>query len=156
MRGYTNDGKARANRSVPERKETTMLFIGHFSFDEIDADSQSKHGYFSSIVDAQSPDDAVAKFEAHIRQMKDSTKQMVSVVNVYIEEILKIANIPETPIITRLQSSEGEFPASISHSLPGVFGEDVEAFGFAPDVEDHEMLNDGGFIEAKPFITFDH
>jgi len=133
-----------------------MLFIGHFSFDEIDADSQSKHGYFSSIVDAQSPDDAVAKFEAHIKQMKDTVKQMVSVVNVYIEEILKVAKIPDTPIITRLQSSEGEFPASISHSLPGVFGEDVEAFGFAPDVEDHEMLNDGSFIEAKPFITFDH
>jgi len=56
-----------------------MLFIGHFSFDEIDADSQPKHGYFSSIVDAKSP-----------------------------------------------------------------------------DVADHEMLNDGSFIEAKPFITFDH
>lgn len=133
-----------------------MLFIGHFSFDEIDADSQSKHGYFSSIVDAQSPDDAVAKFEAHIKQMKSTAKQMVSVVNVYIEEILRIAKIPNTPIITRLQSSEGEFPASTSHCLPGVFGGDVEAFGFAPDVEDHEMLNDGSFIEAKPFITFDH
>jgi hypothetical protein len=54
-----------------------------------------------------------------------------------------------------LQSSEGQFPASVSHSLPGVFDKDVEAFGFAPDVEDHEMLNDGSFIEAKPFITFE-
>jgi hypothetical protein len=133
-----------------------MLFIGHFSFDEIDADSQVRHGYFSSIVDAKSPDDAVAKFEAHIKGMKETASQMVSVVNVYIEEILKIAKIPETPIITRLQSSAGEFPASTSHSLPGVFGEEVEAFGLAPDVENHEMLNDGGFIEAKPFITFDH
>ncbi len=133
-----------------------MLFIGHFSFDEIGVHGKPKHGYFSSIVDAETPDDAVAKFEAHIKEMKDTDRQMVGVVNVYIEEILRIANIPETPIITRLQSSDGEFPASISHSLPGVFGEDVEAFGFAPDVEDHEMLNDGSFIEAKPFITFDH
>jgi hypothetical protein len=143
-------------RSIQLQKEANVLFIGHFSFDEINADGQSKHGYFSSIVDAKSPDDAVAKFEAHIRQMKNTATQMVSVVNVYIEEILKIANIPKTPIITRLQSSEGEFPASTSHSLPGVFGKDAEAFGFAPDVEDHEMLNDGGFIEAKPFITFNH
>lgn len=133
-----------------------MLFIGHFSFDEIGADGQPKHGYFSSIVDAETPDDAVDKFEVHIKEMKDTDRQMVGVVNVYIEEILRIATIPKTPIITRLQSSAGEFPASISHSLPGVFGEDVEAFGFAPDVDDHEMLNDGGFIEAKPFITFDH
>jgi len=133
-----------------------MLFIGHFSFDEIDADSQPKHGYFSSIVDAKSPDEAMTKFEAHIKQMKKTAKQLVSVVHVYIEEILKIAKIPETPIITRLQSSEGEFPASTSHSLPGVFGKEVEAFGFVPDVADHEMLNDGSFIEAKPFITFEH
>ena len=132
-----------------------MLFIGHFSFDEIGAGGQPKHGYFSSIVDAETPDDAVAKFEAHIKEMKENDRRMVSVVNVYIEEILRIANIPEKPIITRLQSSDGEFPASISHSLPGVFNEDVEAFGFAPDVENHEMLNDGGFIEAKPFINFD-
>ncbi len=133
-----------------------MLFIGYFSFDEIDADSQPKHGYFSGIVDAKSPDAAVAKFEAHIKQMKKTAKQMVSVIHVYIEELLKIAKVPETPIITRLQSSEGEFPASTSHSLPGVFDKEVEAFGFAPDVADQEMLNDGSFIEAKPFITFDH
>ena len=132
-----------------------MLFIGHFSFDEIDADDQPKHGYFSSIVDAENPDDAVAKFEVHIKMMKETAREMVSVVNVYIEEILRIAKIPEMPIITRLQSSAGEFPASVSHSLPGVFGKNVDAFGFAPDVKNHEVLNDGGFIEAEPFITFE-
>ena len=95
-----------------------MLFIGHFSFDEIDADGKPKHGYFSSIVDADGPDTAVAKFETHIKKMKGSLREMVNVVNVYIEEILRIANIPESPMITRLQSSEGEFPPSVSHSLP--------------------------------------
>ena len=133
-----------------------MLFIGHFSFDEIDTDDQPKHGYFSSIVDAENPDDAVAKFEVHIKKMKETALEMVSVVNVYIEEILRIAKIPEMPIITRLQSSVGEFPASVSHSLPGVFGKNVDTFGFTPDVKNHEVLNDGGFIEAEPFITFEH
>lgn len=132
-----------------------MLFIGHFSFDEIDADGKPKHGYFSSIVDADNPDAAVAKFETHIKKMKGSLREMVNVVNVYIEEILRIANIPETPMITRLQSSEGEFPPSVSHSLPGVDGNDADAFGFAPDVENQETANDRGFIESKPFITFD-
>lgn len=132
-----------------------MFFIGHFSFDEIDADGKPRHGYFSSIVDAENPDAAVAKFEGHIQEMKKTAEQMANVTNVYIEEILRISIIPEKPIITRLQSSEGQFPASVSHSLPGVFDKDVEAFGFAPDVEDHEMLNDGSFIEAKPFITFE-
>jgi hypothetical protein len=132
-----------------------MLFIGHFSFDEIDADGNQRHGYFSSIVNAQTPDEAVSKFETHIKAMKGKVREMVNVVNVYIEEILRFARLPQTPIITRLQSSAGEFPASISHALPGVMGKDVEVFGFAPDVEKHETPNDGSFIEAEPFIVFD-
>ena len=87
--------------------------------------------------------------------MKKTAKEMAQVEKVYIEEILQIPNVPDQPIITRLQSSNGDFPESVSHSLPGVYGEDVQAFGYAPEVEDHEMLNDGGFIEAKPFIVFD-
>jgi hypothetical protein len=133
-----------------------MLFIGHFSFDELEASGLPKHGYFSSIVDAKDPDDAVAKFENHIKEMKKNAKEMTHVEKVYIEEILQIQNIPDQPIITRLQSSNGDFPKSVSHSLPGVYGEDVQAFGYAPEVEDHEMLNDGDFIEAKPFIVFDN
>jgi len=133
-----------------------MLFIGHFSFDEIDADGNRKHGYLTSIVDAESPDDAVSKFESQIKMMKTNAREMVNVINVYIEEILRIPKIPATPIITRLQSSDGEFPRSISHSLPGVEDGDVDAFGFAPDVETHETNDDGHFLESKPFITFDH
>ncbi len=132
-----------------------MLFIGHFSFDEIGGEGQPKHGYFSSIVDAQSPEAAVAKFETHIKKMKETAEPMAGLKAVYIEEILRIANLSETPIMTRLQSSDGQFPTSVSHTLPGVFGKDAEAFGFAPDVANHEMLNDGSFIEAEPFITFE-
>ncbi len=133
-----------------------MLYIGHFSFDEVDSDDTPKHGYFSSIVDAQDPDDAVAKFEAHIRQMKGDSQPMVNVVNVYIEEILKIAQIPDTPVITRLQSSAGEFPDSVSHSLPGVQDDALEAFGYAPDVERQADTDDDRFVEAQPFIRFAH
>ena len=131
-----------------------MLFIGHFSFDEINREGDPKHGYFSSIVDASTPDDAVAKFEAHIKQMRDQIREMSAVVNVYIEEIIRIPDIPETPIITRLQSSDGAFPPSVSHALPGVLNRNVDAYGYAPDVENHELPNDGDFIESRPFLTF--
>lgn len=131
-----------------------MLFIGHFSFDELDADDKVKHGYFTSVVDAENPEVAVAKFEKHIKEMKGTLREMVNIVNVYIEEILKIPRIPETPLITRIQSSEGEFPPSVSHALPGAESEDVDAFGFAPDVKKQETPDSGGFIESEPFITF--
>jgi hypothetical protein len=131
-----------------------MFYIGHFSFDEIDAEGNQRHGYFSAIVECRTPDDAVAQFESHIKQVRERVPEMANVVNIYIEDILKFTQLPKTPVITRLQSSAGEFPASISHSLPGVMGRDVDAFGFAPDVEKHEIPNDGSFIEAEPFISF--
>ncbi len=131
-----------------------MLFIGHFSFDEISPEGDPKHGYFSSIVDAETPDAAVAKFEKHIKRMKTQVREMSAVVNDYIEEILRVPDIPETPIITRLQSSDGAFPPSISHALPGVHNEKIDAFGLAAEVEKHEKTNDGGFVESQPFITF--
>ena len=37
-----------------------MLYIGHFSFDEIDVDGSQGHGYLSSIVAAENPDEAIA------------------------------------------------------------------------------------------------
>lgn len=131
-----------------------MLYIGHFSFDEITADGGQKHGYFSSVVDAESPSDAVAIFEAHIKDMKSSQSEMAGVVNVYIEEILKIEKIPDTPLMTRFQSSEGEFPPSTSYVLPGVEGRQVEAFGYSPDVDKHAASENGEFVESRPFMTF--
>jgi hypothetical protein len=40
--------------------------------------------------------------------------------------------------------------------LPGFFGKDVDAFGFAPDVEKSENQGEGETIEADPFISFDN
>ena len=131
-----------------------MLFIGHFSFDEISPDGDPKHGYFSSIVDAATPDAAVAEFEAHIKEMKTQRREMFAVVNVYIEEILRIPTIPDKPIITRIQSSDGAFPKSVSHSLPGADGQGIDVFGLATDVDQHEAHRDGGYVESQPFITF--
>jgi glutaredoxin len=132
-----------------------MLFIGHFSFDEIGKDGDTRHGYFSSIVDADSTDNAVSEFERHIRKMKARAREMMSVVKVYIEEILKIAKLPDSPVVTLLQSADGEFPLSVSYSLPDYRGKGIEALGFTPDVEKQESANGSAVIESEPFITFE-
>ena len=131
-----------------------MLFIGHFSFDDINKEGAAGHGYFSCIVNAETPESAVTGFERHIRQMKESLEEMQHVVNVYIEDIVRIASIPETPMITRIQSSRGEFPPSVSHALPEGENEYVDVFGYTPDVDKQEAPGDERFVEAEPFITF--
>jgi hypothetical protein len=132
-----------------------MLYIGHFSFDEIDVDGSQGHGYLSSIVTAKNPDEVIDKFEHHLRELKRRLPAMAGVVSVYIEEILQFSQVPETPVATRLQFSEGAFPVSVSYSLPDMVDERVSVFGYSPDVENQEALKEEKCLESEPFITFD-
>ena len=103
-----------------------MLYIGHFSYDELDGKSASRHGYFTCIIDAPDPEQATAKFGEHILEMKKKEEVFANLAAVYLEDIIKVKTVPKEPIVTWLQSSEGEFPRSISHSLPAVFKDGIE------------------------------
>jgi hypothetical protein len=138
-----------------EQKGDTMFFIGHFSFDQIGANKNPKHGYLSSIVAAENPSEAISDFKKHIYALKESQPEFNDVVHVYIEDIVRVAQVPKTPITIRLQSCEGGFPASVSHTLPGYTGERIDAFGLRTEVEAQEAVDDDRFIESEPFITFD-
>jgi hypothetical protein len=92
-----------------------MFCIGDFSLDEIGGDGNQRYGYSIAIVESLTTDDAVAKFESHIKQIRERVPEMANVANIlYIEDVLKFTQLPRTPVINRLQSSAGEFPASIS------------------------------------------
>jgi hypothetical protein len=52
----------------PEKR--SMLYVGHFSFGRLDDASlarQFDHGYFTYMVEADSPKEAINKFESLIR-----------------------------------------------------------------------------------------
>jgi hypothetical protein len=132
-----------------------MLHIGHFSFDEIDAQNKQRHGYFTCIIDAEDPETAVAKFGEHILQMKKKAAPFKDMAAVYIEDIIRVALVPMDPIVTHSQSSEGAFPRSISHSLPGVVKDGIEAFGMPGDVDRHEKGSGDTYAVSDPFIRFD-
>ena len=79
-----------------------------------------------------------------------------NIVTVYMEDIIEIQNIPQTAIVTRIQSSSGEFPNSISKSLPNVVAPGINAYGWAPDIEKNEINGDADEYKAsRPFIKFD-
>lgn len=131
-----------------------MLHLGHFSFDELDYKHNTRHGYFSCVVDAADQDAAVKKFKAHLTEMKRNNIAFSTIVKVYIEDIIQIADIPSEPIITRLQSSRGEFPKSISYSLPSTEVDGIEAYGLTANVKRHENDPAGDYLTSEPFITF--
>lgn len=131
-----------------------MLYISHFSFDELDYRHNTRHGYFSCVVDAKDEDEAVEKFKTHLIKMKQKNMAFSRIVKVYIEDIIAIEAVPNEPIITRLQSSRGEFPKSISYSLPAAEADGIEAYGLAANVEQHENEPESDYVESQPFIVF--
>lgn len=130
-----------------------MLYIGHFSFDELGFDQEARHGYFSCIVDAEKPETALDSFKGHIQHLKNSEPIFGSIVAVYIEDIIEIKNPPKDVILTRFQSSEGQFPKSISSSLPSSDTSRIETYRWADDGMD--ARGDEEYQEAKPFVQFD-
>ena len=132
-----------------------MLHLGHFSFDELDYEKNNRHGYFTCVVDANNEEIAVKKFKRHLMEIKKDNMFFSTIVNVYIEDIIQIQVVPEKAIITRLQSSEGEFPKSVSYSLPSRDVDGIEAFGLAINVQKHKNEGSGEYKESEPFIKFD-
>ena len=130
-----------------------MLYIGHFSFDEIGFDQEARHGYFSCIVDAQKPETALDSFKDHVKHLKNSEPIFGDIVAVYIEDIIEIKDIPKDVILTRFQSSEGQFPKSISSSLPSSDTSKIETYRWVDDGMD--ARGDEEYQEAKPFVRFD-
>ena len=132
-----------------------MLHIGHFSFDELDHEKNRRHGYFTCVVDADDEIIAVERFKEQIMEMRRYNTAFKEIVNVYIEDIIAVAVVPEKAKITRLQSSEGEFPKSISYSLPSMGADRVmTAFGLTRNVQKHEGEERGDYKEVEPFIRF--
>jgi hypothetical protein len=132
-----------------------MLYVGHFSFDEIGLEQEIRHGYFTTVVDADSIERASTEFKELILSMKKMEDTFQRIAVVYLEDIIEFKQLPEKAIVSRIQSSAGEFPESITHSLPGVANPGIHVYGLKADVRanDNELETDK-YKESKPFIKF--
>jgi len=135
-----------------------MIYIGHFSFDELGPEKEVRHGYFSCVVEAEKIDAAINKFRDLIISLNsriESNNMFRNIASVYIEDIIEIRNVPKKAFVTRIQSSAGEFPKSVSRSLPHDAEPGVNAYGLIPNVEKNESVqNTEEYKTSKPFIKF--
>ena len=132
-----------------------MLYIGHFSFDEIAPDQEVRHGYFTTVVDADNIERATAEFKELIYAMKKTHGVFKRMAAVYLEDVVEFYHIPRKAIVTQIHTSAGEFPETITHSLPGIVTPGIHIYGLDPDVRASE--NDpttDTFKESKVFIKF--
>ena len=132
-----------------------MYYIGYFSFDELGPEAEVRHGYFSCVVTADSADSAANEFKELIFSLKKMDGMFSKINAVYIEDIIEMREIPRRAIVTRIQSSAGEFPKSASKSLPHVTAPGISAYGWEPDIEEGEGDRDREeYQTTTPFIKF--
>ena len=132
-----------------------MIYLGHFSFDELSPDNDVRHGYFSCVVESTDAEAAVNEFKELIFSMKKMDDDFNNIHKVYIEDIIEMRNVPRKAIVTRIQSSAGKFPKSITKSLPHVAAPGINVYGWAPDVEENETdRKPDEYKTTKPFIEF--
>jgi hypothetical protein len=131
-----------------------MLYLGHFSFDQFGGQNESRHGYFTCLLEAENADSAANAVKAYILMLKETEDLFDGIVAVYIEDIVEIHKTPANPVIIRFQSSEGRFPKSITRSLPIIDNPDIILYGLASDVDGVKKRDSGDYTEATPFVEF--
>ena len=132
-----------------------MMYIGHFSFDELGSGKEVRHGYFSCVVDSVSAEAAANEFKELIFSLKKMDDIFKNIVAVYMEDIIELRNVPRKAIVTRIQSSAGNFPKSVTKSLPHVAAPGITVYGWAPDMEANETdQNTDEYKTSEPFIQF--
>lgn len=132
-----------------------MLHIGQFSFDELGKNEEKRHGYFTCAVGSKDVDGAVQAFKLLIKGIKAESKLFARIKAVYIEDIFNIKDIPDKAVMLRIQSCDGEFPESVSRSLPLSDDEGINAYGWSPDVRKIRAAEKDKVVEMTPFLTFE-
>jgi hypothetical protein len=76
-----------------------MLYSGHFSFDEITPSGMERHGYFTCLVKAGTPELALQNFKQRIQIIK--------------EDIKAYQWVPESDFSTDQKEANGEYQEAI-------------------------------------------
>jgi hypothetical protein len=134
-----------------------MLYVGHFSFEgERPEDAVipgETAGWFTLLVDAESPDEALDKFADLIESLDGRFEGFDDVINIYLDDVTEVRELPPEGVLAHLT----EYPAldvrgSISTTLPLEAPDGVAAFEWR-SAEAGEEPEDGETIE--PFYTWE-
>lgn len=135
-----------------------MLYLGHFSFDEITEEDDGRFGYFSCLVEAQSPDHVEKAFKKLIKEMRKKKTLFTEPADIYLDTFIELGALPPSGVVTRYTSYNREFaPSSITTYLPGEDrGECKPYFWYPEDRPDiPDKIDSGEQHDAIPFISFE-
>lgn len=132
-----------------------MLYVGHFSFFKGAAPGSAAdepcHGYFTTIAEAESIDEAIAKFRTLIRTLHDDDEVLSGVHEVFLDACVECRSVPQSGFLAHFVEWSGEETAKISTAIRGATDDEAVAYyiGSGNDSDDDEKH------EVEPFVVFD-
>lgn len=132
-----------------------MVYVGHFSFAEDDADSsvgdEPRHGYFTAVVEAKDVEDALEKFRTLIYRLHCEEDILERISDVFLDACVECRAIPDSGFLAHLMEWSGRARGSISTAIRGAEDEQAAAYYITP--EDLKDPDDEHYVE--PFVSFD-
>ncbi len=138
-----------------------MLYIGSFSYNDAN-DANDNYCLLPSVVEASSSDEALEKFAAKFRQIREESDLLEGAEDIYLDSLIELDGSPEDPVICQWQKivpADDGCLCGITGALP-----DGDADGTARAVGwnglgDDELAaaleNLGELeVEEKPFLEF--
>ena len=123
-----------------------MLYLGQFSFNGFEDDP--RHGYLSSLVDADSIDEALDRFRTLLEGFQREHEGLKDVADIYLDVVIQIKKVPPEGILAHLATRPGGLSPAIS-SVPAELDENYcEAYSVAP-AEGEE----GREVAINPFVS---
>jgi len=133
-----------------------MIYLGHFSFKSGDDGraSDSWHGHFTYIAEADSVEKALQKFQAQIHRIARITGVFRGVATVYLDSCIEIKSIRKAGFLAHYEEMRGECGEAISTSLVGV-GKNKDLVAYQFTGQDCGDGTDAGASVVQPFVVFE-
>lgn len=135
-----------------------MIYLGFFSFDGEDSEGEECYGHFVCVAEATKPEDAIDKFEEHIRDERKSGQLFQkSKFEIYLRDVIEIHKKPTEATILSYHQILGESPPTLHCNLPSKNSESCRSYEWHhEDISDEEFERvTEGTYETEPFIKFD-
>ena len=145
-----------------------MLYIGNFSYN----DDKDNYCLMPCVVSAESADEAMEKFAAHLQQVRRTSDLLDGAHEIFLDSLAELEGVPDEPVICQWQKivPTRDGLCSITSALPVVGEDDETANAYAwgedepgGDGHDHEPfeddldlddLDEGELTESEAFLLF--
>ena len=141
-----------------------MIYVGNFSYID-DSDSKDNYCLMPCIVEAESADEAVAKFAEHFRDVRVGTDLLEGAHALWLDSLCEFSGAPEEPVICQWLKVTPNLDGlnSVTSALPLVDEDDERcyAYGWGAPSDDDEFFDpelDRDVYEdvpEEPFMRFD-